>query len=57
MTDQAAWNAFEARYGIARNSAELWPFVDWLNHWQEKNIPVRAGLLEMRVYEKDELPF
>jgi hypothetical protein len=55
--DLTAWNAFEARYGIARNSAQLWPFVDWLNHWQEQNIPVRAGLLEMRVYEKDELPF
>jgi hypothetical protein len=57
VSDTASWNAFSNRYKIGRNSPQFWPFVDWLHHWQEKNIPVRAGLLELRVYDKDETPF
>jgi hypothetical protein len=57
VKDTASWNAFANRYKIGRNSPQFWPFVDWLHHWQEKNIPVRAGLLELRVYDKDETPF
>jgi hypothetical protein len=57
VTDLNSWNAFSARYKIGRNSPDFWPFVDWLHHWQEQNIPLRAGLLELRVYDKDEKPF
>ena len=42
---------------MARNSASFWSFVDWLNDWQEANMPVRAGLLELRMYDMDATPF
>jgi hypothetical protein len=57
VTDQSSWDQFARRYKVARNSAAFWPFVDWLHHWQELNIPVRAGLMELRVYDKDATPF
>jgi hypothetical protein len=57
VNDQASWDAFAASYGIARNSDAFWPFVDYLHHWMETNMPVRAGILELRVYGKDQTPF
>ena len=57
VDSQRDWNAFAARFAIARNSAEFWPFVDWLHEWQGQNMPVRAGLLELRVYDMTERPF
>jgi hypothetical protein len=57
VTDQSAWNRFSARYKIGRNSPAFWPFVDWMHHWLEQNMPSRAALLELRVYDKDEKPF
>jgi hypothetical protein len=57
VADQASWDGFAAQYKVARNSPQFWPFVDWMNHWQEQNIPVRAGLMELRVYDKDATPF
>jgi hypothetical protein len=57
VSDQASWDAFASKYKVARNSPQFWPFVDWLHHWQEANMPLRAGLLELRVYDKDETPF
>jgi hypothetical protein len=57
VADQASWDAFAFRYKIGRNSPRFWPFVDWMHHWMETNIPVRAGLLELRVYDKDATPF
>jgi hypothetical protein len=57
VSDQASWDAFAGKYKIARNSPQFWPFVDWLHHWQEQNIPLRAGLMELRVYDKDATPF
>ncbi len=51
------WQAVRTRYAIARNSQRFWPFVDWLHHWMERNMPVEAALLELRFYDKDETPF
>src|SRR5690606_17720308 len=53
----ADWSAFSDRYKIGRNSPAFWPFVDWLHDWMEVPMPVRAGLLELRVYDKDERAF
>ena len=57
VKDQASWDRFVDTYAIARNSPSFWPFVDWIHHWQEQNIGPRAGLLELRVYDKDATPF
>jgi hypothetical protein len=57
VTDQAGWNRFADRYKIARNSPRFWPFVDWLHTWMARNMPVRAGLLELRAYDQWEAPF
>ncbi len=45
------------RYGIPRQSPRFWPFVDWLHSWMEKNTPIDAGLMEVKYYDKDEVPF
>ena len=55
--DQTAWNRFSDRYKIGRNSPRFWPFVDWMHAWLGSNLPVRAGLLELRAYDKDATPF
>jgi hypothetical protein len=57
VRDQSGWNRFSDRYKIGRNSPRFWGFVDWLHEWQAQNMPVRAGLLELRAYDKDETPF
>src|SRR5262249_23890740 len=57
VNDQASWNRFAASYKIGRNSPQFWSFVDWMHQWQATHIPVRAGLMELRVYDKDEKPF
>ncbi len=57
VDDLPAWNGFSDRYKIGRNSPTFWPFVDWLHDWMEANTPVRAALLELRVYDKDEQAF
>ena len=51
------WRAVRAQYGIPRASNRFWPFVDWLHHWMEVNMPVEAALLELRSYDKDETPY
>lgn len=45
------------RYGIPRQSPRFWPFVDWLHGWMEEHMPVDAGLMEVKYYDKDEVPF
>jgi hypothetical protein len=57
VKDKASWLAFDAKYKLARNSPKFWAFVDWLHGYMEQNIPVRAGLLELRVYDLTETPF
>jgi hypothetical protein len=57
VRDQASWNRFADRYKVGRNSPHFWPFVDWMHDWLGQNLPVRAGLLELRAYDKDEKPF
>jgi len=57
VRDQTAWNRFADRYKIGRNSPRFWGFVDWLHDWQAQHMPVRAGLMELRAYDKDETPF
>jgi hypothetical protein len=57
VRDQASWNAFDDRYKVGRNSPDFWAFVDWLHDWQEANMPVRAGLMELRMYDMDAKPF
>jgi len=51
------WRAVRKTYGIGRTSSRFWPFVDWLHAWQQQHMPVEAGLLELRFYDKDEQPF
>jgi len=57
VTDQASWNTFSNKYKVGRNSARFWPFVDWMNEWMARHIPVRAALLELRAYDEQEKPF
>lgn len=45
------------RYGIPRKSPRFWPFVDWLHRWMEEHMPVDAGLMEVKYYDKDQVPF
>ena len=51
------WRAVRKAYGIARTSTRFWPFVDWLHAWMGQHMPVEAGLLELRFYDKDETPY
>jgi hypothetical protein len=55
--DQASWNAFNRKYKVGRNSPEFWPFVDFMHAWQGEHMPLRAGLMELRMYDMDETPF
>jgi hypothetical protein len=57
VRDQAGWNRFNDRYKIGRNSPRFWDFVDWIHAWQAEHMPVRAALMELRAYDKDETPF
>ena len=51
------WRAFAAHYRIARNSPAFWPFVDWLHAYQQKNMPAEAGVLELKYYDRSDMPF
>jgi hypothetical protein len=57
VRDQASWNAFSRRFKVGRNSPNFWSFVDFMHDWQEQHMPVRAGLMELRMYDMDETPF
>ena len=57
VNDQASWNAFSRRFKVGRNSPQFWSFVDFMHDWQEEHMPVRAGLMELRMYDMDETPF
>ena len=51
------WRSFAGAYKIPRTSAKFWPFVDWLHDWMAKHMPVQAGILELKLYDKGDLPF
>jgi len=40
-------------YAITRNSAEFWPFVDWLHDWMvdQKQGYINAGVLDLSRYD------
>ena len=51
------WRAFANQFKIPRNSPQFWPFVDWLHDWQALRNPVDAAILELKLYDKGDLPF
>ncbi len=46
-----AWEGFKARYAILRNSAELWPFYDWITDWNLGHRRSAAGYLDLSYYD------
>ena len=44
-------------HGCGDLGAEAHHFVDWLHTWLGQNLGVRAGVLELRAYDKDETAF
>lgn len=50
INSEEKWQKFSARYAVQRNSEKFWPFVEWLNSWQEDNDPIDGGILELREY-------
>jgi hypothetical protein len=46
-----AWEDFKSRYAILRNSAELWPFYDWVTDWNFDHRQRAAGYLDLSYYD------
>lgn len=48
------WQEFAARYTLARNSPDFWPFYDWLNAWNFNTRGDLAGWLDLTYYDVPE---
>jgi hypothetical protein len=48
------WQRLESRYAILRNSAQFWPFYDWLNDWNFSERGDAAGWLDLTYYDAPE---
>ncbi len=51
VASNADWERLKTRYGILRNSAQLWPFYDWINDWNLKHRQSAAGYLDLSYYD------
>ena len=54
VASPADWEGFKERYGILRNSAQLWPFYDWITDWNFKHRRGAAGYLDLSYYDVPE---
>jgi len=54
VASPADWEGFKGRYGILRNSAQLWPFYDWITDWNFKHRRDAAGYLDLSYYDVPE---
>jgi len=49
------WPYFVGKYGISRNSADFWPFFDWIHEWKAKSHPgvepVMQGIVDVGQYD------
>jgi len=54
VSDEASWQRFRSRYGIARNSEDFWTFFDWLHEFRTKespnNVPSEQGIVDLSQY-------
>ncbi len=57
VNDLEGWKRFIGEYRIARNSPVFWDFVDWLHDWQEQHMRDEAGIIELRFYDRSDLPY
>jgi len=51
VATRAAWDAFEDKWAIARNTQSFWDFYHELNDWNLAQNPVDAGILDISEYE------
>jgi hypothetical protein len=55
INSQKAWKHFVGKYGISRNSADFWPFFDWIHEWKAKPhpgvAPVMQGIVDVGQYD------
>ncbi|WP_139840125.1 fatty acid cis/trans isomerase [Pseudoruegeria sp. SK021] len=45
------WNRVTADYAVLRNTAQFWPFYDWLNDWNFTTRGDSAGWLDLTYYD------
>jgi hypothetical protein len=50
----AAWRHFQEQFAVLRNSAQFWPFYDWLNNWNFSARGDDAGWLDLTYYDAPE---
>ncbi len=56
ITSEQEWKLFIKKYGIARNSAEFWPFYDWIHQYKSTTQPgidpvIHTGYLDLGQYD------
>ena len=45
------WIKFKNRFTIRRNSAQMWPFVDWLHDYAANTLRQEAAIMDLRFYD------